>query len=125
MKDPHRTGWYQHTKSNNSLLIDGAGQPYSVEAYGWMPRFLQGEEMAYVLGDASAAYSSAETGDDYGLKKFHRHLLLLKPDIIVVYDELVADHPAKIGKAHVGTPDTNAHHVCRILLDIKKPTKTN
>ncbi|MFB2119104.1 DUF4962 domain-containing protein [Parapedobacter sp. 2B3] len=94
MKDPHRTGWYQHTKSNNSVLIDGAGQPYSVEAYGWMPRFLQGEDMAYVMGDASAAYSSAETGEDYGLKKFHRHLLLLKPDIIVVYDELEADHPA-------------------------------
>lgn len=94
MKDPHRTGWYQHTKSNNSMLIDGAGQPYSVEAYGWMPRFLHGGEMAYVMGDASAAYSSAETGEDYGLKKFHRHLLLLKPDIIVVYDELEADHPA-------------------------------
>src|SRR3546814_15698448 len=59
-----------------------------------MPRFLQGEEMAYVMGDASAAYSSAETGEDYGLKKFHRHLLLLKPDIIVVYDEMEADHPA-------------------------------
>ena len=94
MKDPHRTGWYQHTKSNNSVLIDSAGQPYSVEAYGWMPRFLQGEEMAYVMGDASAAYSSAETGEDYGLKKFYRHLLLLKPDVIVVYDELEADHPA-------------------------------
>lgn len=93
MKDPHRTGWYQHTKSNNSLLIDGAGQPYSVEAYGWMPRFLQGEEMAYVMGDASGAYASAETGEDYGLKRFYRHLLLLKPDIIVVYDELEADYP--------------------------------
>jgi len=110
MKDPHRTGWYQHTKSNNSLLIDGAGQPYSVEAYGWMPRFLQGEEMAYVMGDASAAYSSAETGEDYGLKKFHRHLLLLKPDIIVVYDELEADHPASwswllhsMAKIHIDT----------------------
>ena len=93
MKDPHRTGWYQHTKSNNSLLIDDAGQPYSVEAYGWIPRFLQGQEMAYVMGDASAAYSSAETGEDYGLKKFHRHLVLLKPDIIVVYDELESNHP--------------------------------
>ncbi|WP_262247367.1 DUF4962 domain-containing protein [Parapedobacter soli] len=94
MKDPHRTGWYQHTKSNNSVLIDGAGQPYSVEAYGWIPRFLQGEDMAYVMGDASAAYSSNETNEDHGVKKFYRHLLLLKPDIIVVYDELESDHPA-------------------------------
>lgn len=110
MKDPHRTGWYQHTKSNNSVLIDNAGQPYSVEAYGWMPRFLQGEKMAYVMGDASAAYSSTETGEDYGLRKFYRHLLLLKPDIIVVYDELEADHPASwswllhsMAKIHIDT----------------------
>jgi len=93
MKDPHRTGWYQHTKSNNSILIDGAGQPYSTEAYGWIPIFLKGKTMAYVKGDASAAYSSRETGEDYGLRKFYRHLVLLKPDIIVVYDELEAERP--------------------------------
>lgn len=94
MKDPHRTGWYQHTKSNNSVLIDGAGQPYSTEAYGYIPLFLKGKTMAYAKGDASAAYSSLETGEDYGLRKFHRHLVLLKPDIVVVYDELQADRPA-------------------------------
>ncbi len=93
MKDPHRTGWYQHTKSTNGILIDGAGQPYSTEAYGVIPLFLKGKTMAYVKGDASAAYRSIETGEDYGLRKFYRHLVLLKPSIVVVYDELQADRP--------------------------------
>src|SRR3546814_10816854 len=30
---------------------------------------------------------------------------------------------AKIGRAHVGTPVTNAHLVCRLLLEKKKPNK--
>lgn len=95
MKDPHRTGWYQHTKSNNSILIDGEGQPYSCEAFGWIPRFIQGKEIAYAKGDASHAYASAETGEDHGVKKFYRHLILLKPDIVVIYDELESGHDAE------------------------------
>lgn len=90
MKDPHRTGWYQHTKSNNSILINGQGQPYSTEAFGWMAGFMSGTDLAYALGDASNAYSSNETGEDYGVKKFYRHLILLKPDVIVIYDELAS-----------------------------------
>src|SRR3546814_6098201 len=31
--------------------------------------------------------------------------------------------PAKIGRAHVGTPVTNAHLVVRLLLETKKETK--
>lgn len=88
MTDPHRTGWYQHTKSNNSVLVDGEGQPYSTEAFGWIRRFIPGERISYALADASNAYRSAETGEDYGVRKFYRHVLLLKPDIIVIYDEL-------------------------------------
>jgi hypothetical protein len=90
MTDPHRTGWYQHTKSNNGILVNGAGEPYSTEAFGWIPRFLQGKDIAYAMGDASNAYSSRETGEDYGVTRFLRHLILLKPDVVVVYDELEA-----------------------------------
>lgn len=94
MKDPHRTGWYQHTKSNNSVLINGEGQPYSTEAFGWIPKLIEGKDIVYALADASNAYSSQETNEDYGVKRFHRHLVLLKPDIIVIYDELEAAAPA-------------------------------
>ncbi len=90
MDDPHRLGWSKHTKSQNGILINGEGQPYSAEAYGNLSRFLQGAHMAYVKGDASAAYQSAETKEDYGVITFYRHVALLKPGIIVIYDELEA-----------------------------------
>ncbi|HEU5148610.1 MAG TPA: DUF4962 domain-containing protein [Chryseosolibacter sp.] len=95
MSDPHRTGWYQHTKSQNGILVNGEGQPYSTEAFGTIRRFVSGDQIAYALGDASNAYSSRETKEDHGVKKFYRHLLLLKPDIVVVYDELEAAEPVE------------------------------
>jgi hypothetical protein len=91
MKDPHRTGWYQHTKSQNGTLVDGEGQPYSTDAFGWIARFMQGGGLAYMKGDASNAYKSSETGEDHGVTKYHRHVVLLKPDVIVVYDELESE----------------------------------
>src|SRR5690606_2736612 len=87
MKDPHRTGWYQQTKSANGVLINGNGQPISIEAGGKILRFLQGDQLAYAKGDASDAYRSRQTKEDFGVKKFYRHMLLLKPDIVVIYDE--------------------------------------
>lgn len=94
MKDPHRIGWYQQTKSANGVLINGNGQPISIEAGGKMLRFLQGDQMAYAKGDASDAYRSRQTKEDFSVKKFYRHILLLKPDIIVIYDELEAGKEA-------------------------------
>ncbi len=88
MDDPHRIGWSKHTKSMNGVLINGQGQPYSAEAYGYFSRFLQGGQLAYMKGDAANAYQSDETKEDYGVTKFNRHIVLLKPGIIVIYDEL-------------------------------------
>src|SRR6185437_5529761 len=48
-----------------------------------------------VEGDASQAYSSKAEKIQTGLTRFHRHLLFLHPNILLVYDELEADHPAK------------------------------
>ncbi len=90
MDDPHRTGWYRTTKSQNGILIDGKGQAYSNDAYGWIARFMQGDEIAYVKGDATQAYKNETTGEPEA-KKVIRHLLLLKPDLIVLYDELESD----------------------------------
>ncbi len=93
MNDPHRLGWNKHTRGNNGILIDDAGQPFSTEAFGMLTRFVQGERLAYAKGDAANAYQSDETKENYGLKKFDRHLVLLKPGIVVVYDELEAEKP--------------------------------
>jgi hypothetical protein len=90
MDDPHRTGWYRTTKSQNGILINGEGQPYSSDSYGWISRFVQGDEIAYIKGDATNAYKSEDPTMDSGIKKIFRHIILLKPDLVIVYDELVS-----------------------------------
>jgi hypothetical protein len=96
MGDPHFLGWYKHTQGHNAILIDGQGQPFNAGAYGLIPRFLHGEQISYAMGDASNAYSGKDLGEntDLGVKTFMRHYLMLRPGIIVIYDDLEADHPA-------------------------------
>ena len=93
MDDPHRLLWYKHTRGQNGILVDNQGQPFDVESYGYIARFLDGKSLSYAVGDASSAYKSDSENQDAGVKKFRRHLLLLKPDILVVYDELEAKQP--------------------------------
>jgi hypothetical protein len=88
--DEHVLGWYKHTRGQNGILIDGKGQTYGTEGYGWIPRYLHGEQITYTVGDASRAY-----GPKAGLTRFRRHLVLLRPSTVVVYDELSADHDAE------------------------------
>ena len=95
MSAPHRQLYYKHTKSHNGILIDGEGQPYATEAYGWMENFLTGDQLSYAVGNASNAYDSLEEKMDAGLKTFRRHLIMLRPDIVVVYDELEAEKPVE------------------------------
>lgn len=95
MSAPHRLQYYKHTKSHNGILIEGKGQPYSPEAYGWIENFLNGESLSYAVGNASNAYESVSEEFDAGMKVFKRHLLLLRPDILVVYDELEAVKPVE------------------------------
>lgn len=96
MGDPHFLGWYKHTQGHNGVLIDGHGQPFSDGAFGWIPRNIQGEQISYAVGDASNAYSGILDGKeiDHGMKLFRRHYLMLRPSIIIIYDELEADHAA-------------------------------
>lgn len=96
MGDPHFLGWYKHTRGHNGLLIDDHGQPFSDESYGYIPRFLHGHEISYAVGDASKAYAGTDENGyaDYGMKRFRRHFLMLRPATIVIYDDLEADHPA-------------------------------
>ncbi len=97
MGDPHFLGWYKHTQGHNGVLIDGHGQPFSDGAFGWIPRNIQGEQISYAVGDASNAYSGIVDGKeiDHGMKLFRRHYLMLRPSIIIIYDELEADHAAE------------------------------
>lgn len=89
-RDDHVLGWYKHTRGHNGILIDGKGQAYGTSGYGWIARYLHGEQITYTVGDASKAYDPRA-----GLTRFRRHVALLRPSTVVVYDELSADHDAE------------------------------
>lgn len=103
---------YRHSRGHNTVLLDGKGQPLSPEAYGWIPRHLEGNKIIYACGDASNAYDAApfdrETGaftsaglkvDDHisrgDMERFRRHTLLLGNSLVLVYDELEAKKPVR------------------------------
>lgn len=117
-QDKHYLVAHKHSRARNTITVDGKTQGYAQSDYGWLPRYLDGESMTYVLGDASNAYKKmdstvlnwitvlknanvydAKNGfiindeDDPKVSKFRRHLVLLRPNIVIVYDELEAQKP--------------------------------
>lgn len=110
--DKNSVACYRHSRGHNTVLIDGKGQPLSPEAYGWIARYLGGREITYACGDASNAYDAASfeledqlfanaglNRDEHisrgEMKRFRRHTLLLGNSLILVYDELEANHPVR------------------------------
>ena len=108
--DVHALADYRHTRGHNTILADGKGQTYGPEGFGWLKRYLHGERISYVCGAAPNAYvpvvnrmwsnlvkkiytpeQQQKLFGDAGLKKFDRHLVFLRPNIVVVYDELEAE----------------------------------
>lgn len=120
---PHYTDWFKATKGHNTILIDGKEQPVGHgESYGMIPRFLHGEQISYALGDASNAYDNQIEGPQKtGLETFRRHLIFLRPSTVVVYDELVADHPADWSwLLHTRTPSSLDVTKNRVFWESKK-----
>jgi len=107
--DAHSLSSNRHSRAHNTILVNGGGQAFGHEGYGWIKRYAHGHEISYVCGDATMAYqmpvdkqflgllaaagipASRETGfGDAKLKQFERHLLLVRPDIVIIYDVLEA-----------------------------------
>ena len=98
---------YSSTDTHNSILIDGKGQVRGGVGYGWIPRYVHGNKITYTVGDASNAYGGKlnllqkfEKPDSpneiqSGLERFRRHIVMLRPRIFVVYDDLIAYHKAE------------------------------
>lgn len=108
--DPHSMTSYRNTRAANTILVNGCGQAFGHEGYGFIKRSLAGDGLTYVCGDATAAYkpttdkqflsmnagSGVKETSEYGvgdakLKLFERHLVYLRPDIVVVYDVLESE----------------------------------
>ncbi len=84
----HHSGWMWHTKSTNNITVNGQSQiKHTGEVGGRIAAFHTSDEFDYVCGDASDAYGPL-------VKQFHRHILFVKPELIVVFDRLEAAEPS-------------------------------
>ena len=111
--DPHTLMHYR-TKGHNIILADNLAPVIGENGYGWIARFTDTPVFSYVLGDATHAFGEMTTPfwidrmqqsgvaytpengfGDPGITRWRRHFVLLRPDIIVVYDELAARQPVK------------------------------
>jgi len=85
---PFHKDWVWSTRSQNAVLVNGAGQkPHSADLGGWIVLANLGDELDYVVGDAAASYEGK-------LTDARRHVIFLKPDVVVVADELRAPRPS-------------------------------
>jgi len=72
------------TVGHNTILVDGQGQVYDAKAEGKILATHFGEEADTIVCDASAAYGGK-------LHQFIRYAAFLKPDIVVLVDDLKAN----------------------------------
>jgi hypothetical protein len=91
------------TEQHNTLLVNGRGQ-YG-EGAEWFngsqalaqkvrPRILRAETtntIDHITGDATEAYPR-----ELGLKRFVRHLVFVKPDVLIVADDILLDKEASL-----------------------------
>ncbi len=85
---PHHAEWTRQTKANNCVLVNGEGQVVrDPTAAGRIVDFQHRRALSYVCGDAAAAYGGK-------LTRFLRHVLFVRPGLVVVLDDLAAPEPA-------------------------------
>ncbi|GHV00504.1 heparinase [Bacteroidia bacterium] len=109
--DRHAVYCHRASRAHNTILVGGMGQRIGTEGYGWIPRSYVGEQIGYVVGDASNAYgpvvselwlergraseveyTPANGWDENRLKTFRRHVVTLgDASLTLIYDELEAD----------------------------------
>jgi len=85
---PHHAEWTRSTKANNSVLVDGQGQVIrDAKANGQITTFEDRKGLTYLMGDATPAYMGK-------MKRFHRHILFLRPGLFLILDDLKSPEPA-------------------------------
>ena len=80
----HHKQWMWQTKSTNCLTVNGQGQKgHSAGAQGEITDFSTSAAFDFVTGEAAAAY-------DGELERFTRRILFIKPDVVLLFDTVVA-----------------------------------
>ncbi len=85
----------KYTGQHNTLLVNGKGQmgeggpifdgvrPHALKADPKVLRAASAKSFDHISGDAAPAYPP-----EMGLRKYTRHLLFLKPDVLIVADDI-------------------------------------
>lgn len=83
---PHYKAYSIHTIAHNTILVNGEGQAWRTEgADGKIDTFYSSIPYDYTVGDASNPNIYQEN-----LSLFKRKVLFIKPDYVVIHDQLVA-----------------------------------
>ena len=84
----HHTRWMHHTKSTNCITIDGRSQiKHTAMNRGKIAAFCASPKFDYVCGEAGEAYGEQAS-------RFTRHILFVKPELVVIFDCLETPKPA-------------------------------
>jgi len=90
----HHRNWMWSTRSVNNITVNGHGQlPHSQASQGRIEAFYTSPTIDYVVGEAGEAYRD-KADRDSRLQRFTRSILFVKPDLMVVFDQLVAKEPS-------------------------------
>lgn len=86
---PHHSNWSRETKAHNCITVNGGqGQAKSdITANGKIVKFHHDEAYDYILGDAAQAYKGK-------LTRFLRHVVHVRPGILILFDDLEAPEPS-------------------------------
>ena len=98
--DGYRWKW---TAQQNTLLVNGSGQVgegnmwfdgnacLAAQAEARISRVNSTPALDVMTGEAEKAYPAA-----LGLTRYHRHMLFLKPDVLIVIDDIAVNKKAKL-----------------------------
>ncbi len=93
----HHRHWMWSTRSVNNITVDGIGQvPHSAASQGKIVAFRTTPAVDVVVGEAGDTYRvspSKEFPDGRVLDRFTRAILFVKPELVIVFDRLVARRP--------------------------------
>jgi len=95
----HHRNWMWSTRSVNNITVAGQGQGRrTAAARGAVTAFATTPEIDLVVGEACAAYVGEKTAanpDGKPLERFTRAIVFVKPDLVIVFDRLIAREPVR------------------------------
>jgi len=95
---PHHRDWVWSTRSVNNITVDGQGQiKRSAAAKGEILAFRTTPSIDVVVGEAGGAYRVREEGKDRQLlDRYTRTIVLVKPELVIVFDRVKARRPSTL-----------------------------